>query len=60
MLDRKTGGPSLPTTNFSDGHLGGGLPGGIQGIKEIGCAYWLLGFVVFPIVLTAMWDKFFN
>jgi hypothetical protein len=60
MLDGKTGGPSLPTTYFSDGHLGGGLPGGFRGIQELGCAYWFVGFVIFLIALTVLRDVFFD
>ena len=48
MFDRKTGRPSLPCLNFGEEHLGDGLPT----IENMGCAYSILGFVVFLIALV--------
>ena len=56
MFDRKTGRPSLLCLNFGEEHLGDGLPT----IENMGCAYSILGFVVFLIALVVMWDVFFD
>jgi len=60
MLARKTGRPSLLAMNFfGDGPLGP-WPDKFTFVEELGCAFTLIGFVVFLVVATILWQVLFN
>jgi hypothetical protein len=59
MPARKTGGPSLLAMAFGDEPLGPWDHRFTFG-EDLGCAFPFLGFVVFVVVVTILWQYFFN
>jgi hypothetical protein len=55
MLARKTGRPSLLAMNFY-----GDTGERFTFAGEMGCGFTFIGFVIFVVVATILWQHFFN